>query len=592
MTHTRTRGFCFSVGDGVTQRACAALMAMALNSVLAPLAVAAEEPMVNYTVRSADTLIHLSRKVFASEQAWREIAALNRLPNPNRVYPGQVLRVPERLVRMQPASATVTSVVGDVRINEAPAKPGMQVAEGQRLKTQEGGSIVIRLDDGSRVKLPPSSLAEVLASRRFGVGKDPQAEPGWFIGTLRLLQGSVEVLGTKVLRAKPLEVTTPTATVGVRGTNFRVTAVDPAMLAGGATRTEVLSGVVLVDAPSATAASQKLDEPNPQAPAPLASEPSPAFKSLVLNKGFGAVVQPGVHQAPKATALLPAPSLKGLPERFERPLVRFRLKNVQRRARVQVAKDAAFDQIVVDQLVAAGAEVRLAGLVDGRWHVRARQIDESNLEGYDVATSFLLKARPEPPASIQPRAASKQSAGEVLFAWAPNVDAQYTRLQVSQNPQFAKLVFDRADLTAAEMRVPLTEPGAYYWRTASIKRDGDVGPFGDAQAFELRPNPEPPKGGIAADGKSLVLSWSARAEDRQQVQLARDSGFKNIVSEAELRQAEWKVPTPDVPGRYYFRYRSIEPDGYVTPYSSTLTIELPRDWRQFLFLGLPLFLIF
>jgi hypothetical protein len=152
-------------------------------------------------------------------------------------------------------------------------------------------------------------------------------------------------------------------------------------------------------------------------------------------------------------------------------------------------------------------------------------------------------------------------------------------------------LLDRADLTAAELRVPLTQPGAYFWRVASTLSDGDKGPFGDAQTFELRPNPEPPKGGVAADGKSLVLSWSGRPEDRQQVQLARDVGFKQVVSQAELRQAQWQVPTPDVPGRYYFRYRSVEPDGYVTPYSSTLAIELPRDWRQMLLLGLPLLLL-
>jgi hypothetical protein len=556
-----------------------AVLAAALGVWLVPCAANSleKEPMVTYHVRTSDTLIHLSRRVFVSEQAWREIAKLNRLPNPNRIFPGQMLRVPERLIRPpQAVAATLTSVSGDVRVDDVPAKPGTTVAEGQRIKTQEGSSVVLRLDDGSRVQLPPSSLAEVLASRRFGAGADAQAEPGWFIGTLRLIQGTVEVIGTKVLRAKPLEVTTPTATVGVRGTHFRVSVVDASQLSGGGTRSEVLTGVVHVD---------------PQKPATglaAGAEPVNQSQGFELDKGFGTLVQTGSKAPPKMIALLAAPNLKGLAERFERPLVRFRLGNIQRRARVQVAADADFNQIVIDQLVAPGAEVRLAGLADGDWHVRARQIDATGIEGFDAAAHFALKARPEPPATAQPRAASKQSAGEVLFAWAPNVQAHSTRLQVSQDAQFTKPLFDRSDFTAAEHRLPLTQPGTYYWRLASLLQNGDKGPFGDAQTFELRPNPEPPKGGMAADGKSLVLSWSGRAEDRQQVQLARDAGFHQIVSEAQLRKAEWSVPTPDLPGRYYFRYRSVEPDGYVTPYSSTLAIDLPRDWRQLWFLGIPL----
>lgn len=42
-------------------------------------------------------------------------------------------------------------------------------------------------------------------------------------------------------------------------------------------------------------------------------------------------------------------------------------------------------------------------------------------------------------------------------------------------------------------------------------------------------------------------------------------------------------------GRYYFRYRSIEPDGFVSPFSDKAMIGVPRDWRG---LGLLLPLLF
>ena len=50
------------------------------------------------------------------------------------------------------------------------------------------------------------------------------------------------------------------------------------------------------------------------------------------------------------------------------------------------------------------------------------------------------------------------------------------------------------------------------------------------------------------------------------------------------------MPVPSKPGTYYFRYRSVEPDGFVTPYSSTLKIEVPFDKRWLLLLA-PLLLL-
>ena len=122
---------------------------------------------------------------------------------------------------------------------------------------------------------------------------------------------------------------------------------------------------------------------------------------------------------------------------------------------------------------------------------------------------------------------------------------------------------------------------------ASIRPSGDAGPFGDPLSFELRALPEPPKGGLAGDGNSLAFNWAGRPQDRQQVQLARDAEFKDVVASAELTSPEWLLPKPDRAGDYFFRYRSIEPDGFISPYSATLKIAVPKDWSS-LWLLLPL----
>jgi nucleoid-associated protein YgaU len=50
-----------------------------------------------YTVQSGDTLMEISRKLFNGDpQYWDEIAALNGIQAPYTIYPGDVLKVPEK----------------------------------------------------------------------------------------------------------------------------------------------------------------------------------------------------------------------------------------------------------------------------------------------------------------------------------------------------------------------------------------------------------------------------------------------------------------------------------------------------------------
>ncbi len=519
----------------------------------------AQEAMVEFTVTRADTMIGLSRQVLVSPQAWREVATLNKLRDPNRINPGQVLRIPQRLMRSSATPTQVTSVVGDVRIDGAAAALGSTLGEGQKVQTADGASAVLTMADGSRLRVPPSSLAEVATSRTYGGrSTDAGTSDGWFAGALRVLRGSVEVFATKVLRAKPLEVSTPTAVVGVRGTQFRVSFDESA---NASTRSEVVEGVVRLEA-------------------------GPQNAGVDLRAGFGAVSD-ATGAAPRVAPLLPAPDLGSVPELFERPLVRFKSIAPTEVLRVQVAEDSAFDRIVSDQRVPAGTDVRIAGLDDARWFLRARRVDTQGIEGFDATRVFVLAARPEPPAYRAPRADAKQSVGAVDFAWASNVAAPRARLQVARDASFGTVLLERDNLADAKLSASFDAAGVYHWRLASLKPNGERGPYGDAQRFELRPLPEPPKGGPAADGKSLVFNWSGRPEDRQQVQLSRDENFTEIVAQDELKSAEWVLPTPGRGGKYFFRYRSVEPDGFTSPYSSTLSIEVPRDWTPFMLL-LPL----
>ena len=413
-------------------------------------ALAAGEPMLEFTVVRQDTLSGLSRTVLASPNAWREVSRINKLRNPNLIRPGQVLRIPARLLRTRPVPATLVTVTGDVQVGPRTATSGTPLVEGEAVQTGENGSAVIELGDRSRVQVPPSSLAELAASRQVGarVAGPPNAasvgdSAGWFIGSLRLLRGSVEVFATKVLRVKPLEVVTPTAVIGVRGTHYRVSFDDAA---NRSTHSEVVEGKVRFDRADRSAGTD-------------------------LAAGFGAQADSTTSTKPVATKMLDLPDLSALPQRFERPLVRFAMPETNGLTRVQVAADPQFNSTVSDQRAEAGAEVRIAGLDDGTWNLRARRIGERGIEGRDATITFVLKARPEPPAYSAPRSDAKQAIGNVDFAWAQNVEAPGARIQVAQDAEFSRLVIDQDNVPDGRARADLAAPGTCLLYTSPSPRD-------------------------------------------------------------------------------------------------------------------------
>ncbi|MBQ0960630.1 FecR domain-containing protein [Ideonella sp. 4Y11] len=510
----------------------------------------AAEAVLPYTVQPQDTLIGLGRDVLINPQAWPEVARLNRLPDPNRILIGQVLQMPLRLLRSAQVPARIDAIEGRVRLAGRDAQVGDTVQPGQALDVAANSSAVLILADGSRLQLAPLSLGELSESRRYLLRPGQPEDEGLFAGTMRLLRGTLEVLATQLQRAKPLEVTTPTAVIGVRGTEYRVRHEDDRSAA------EVLEGRVQADV---------------------------GASSVLLDAGFGSTLQPGRTATP--VALPSAPDLSPVPTLFERPVLRFQLPGEQP-LRVQVAPDAGFSRILRDERFAAGAEVRLTGLPDGDWHLRVRRSNEQGLEGRNAQLKVRLHARPEPPAAVSPVHRGKLSVGEVALNWAENTEAARYRIELSRDPAFATGVQRLDDLAGARTTLTLAEPGIVYWRLASVRADGSAGPWGDAQPFELRALPTPPS--LALDGHALTLAWSGRPEDKQQVQLSREPDFATRVAEANLAEPRWQLAKPDQPGTYYFRYRTVEPDGFTTPWSSTQKIELPRDWSGAWGLLLPL----
>ncbi len=538
-------------------------LAMGLPGAFAAPADASDDLLVPYTVTSHDTLIGLNRTLFAAPGVWKEVSRINHLSDSNRINPGQVLQVPGRYLHSKVVPAQLLSAFGDVRIAGKPAAAGAALNVGDSIRTGDASSAVVQLADGSHVKLAPDTEGRLDEQRRFQVKATAAAiDDGLVAASLRLLSGSVEVFASKVLRARPLEVSTPTAVIGVRGTVYRVrndvTPATAAASAVNASATEVLEGKV--HAQVGTAAAQSADVP----------------------AKFGAPLEEG--RKPVVLPLPPAPDLAGVPASFDHLPIRLHIPGALP-LRVQIADDAAFDHIQLDLHVNAGDDVRLPRLADGTWHLRARAIGPEGLEGLDAVRDFMLNARPESPFLVDPPANAKRPVGDVTLHWTNNPDAASYVVEVARDSQFTQIAL-RDEHVHGETIVfhPVDSDfgaadGLYWWRVVSVDAGGRRGAWGDAQALILRPTPRAPMGRVSPDGSGIELSWGGNPDDRAEVELAADAEFRQIVARGDFGAPGGKLGRPPA-GDYYARYRFVEPDGFRTAWSGAVRIAVESNWHK------------
>ena len=521
---------------------------MGLRSIIAGIAsvivtvASAQTPVgddVRYTIRPGDTLIGIGQAQLADPERWRDLKTHNRIRNDRRLIPGASLRIPVDWMRQVDAQAVVVRADGDARVDGRPARAGEQLNPGARIETGERGSVALRFPDGAITIVQPKTAMQLETLRTLLNGGAARTR-------LKLDGGRIENNVTPQRKPGALfEVQTPAAVAGVRGTKYRVAD------AQGDALTEVLEGEVNVAGVSAASA------------------------GVEVKSGFGVRVAAGGEVQPPV-ALLAAPDLSALPALQERPLVRLRIAPLAgaERYRAQVAPDATF-QTVLQETVFDGVEMRFVDLPDGEYVIRVRGIDNRGLEGKDATHAFRLNARPEPPFASAPADRSKVRGERVQFRWTAAAQADRYVLQIAADRAFATVVHESGELRGtAHAPDRVFKPGTYAWRIASVRSDGDRGPWSDPAVFELLPAPavpEPP----TIDDEHLVLRWPAEPGQRFLFQMASDGKFDKIHTERKLDQPSITLDRPAA-GAYYIRVQATDPDGFVGPFTATQRIDVPE----------------
>ncbi|WP_428504447.1 FecR domain-containing protein [Roseateles sp.] len=507
-----------------------------------------------YTIQPGDTLIGLSERFLLPGRPWRELQRLNRVADPLRLPPGGVLRMPLAWLNREASVAQTVFVQGEVmllRSGQAEQRlgAGQELRSGDRLRSAAQSSATLRFVDGSRLLIPPLSDLSLEQLLVYGRSAIPAVQ-------LRLHEGGADSQVTpKGGRVPHYEIRTPHVNLGVRGTEFRV------QLQAEKAHMAVLEGRVAAD--------------------------SGGHASLAVPAGMGMVADG--RGRPQAAPLLAAPALPAELAVVDRlPLrLRWAAHPGARGYRAQLFAEGDFSRLLLDH---RGSEPELswdAVPPDGRYSLRLRAIDALGLEGLASDRPLQIQARPEPPFSQAPLADARLYGEQVEFRWTRNSAAQAYCLQVARDADFRELQLDQAGIADVSHSARLPH-GRYHWRLASQQGEAR-GPFGDGQAFELRPlpaSPEPAEAEVA--GEQLNLRWRASAGvARYELQWARDAAFSQELQSFSSDSPGLSLPRPG-PGRYFLRVRGLDEMGQAGPYGQVQEIEVP--YPRWLWL-LPLLLL-
>lgn len=520
-----------------------------------------------YTVAAGDTLISLAAVYLEDSDAWPALQALNQVADPRRLVPGSTLRFPFDWLKREATLAQVVFVQGQVslqRLGEPerlPVSVGMPVRPADTLRTGAQSSVSLRFADGSRLLIVPDSqltVEDMVVYGRTGLN-----------GTrLRIDHGSAD---TRVVpnapKAPAFEVTTPAMNLGVRGTDFRVR-VEPD---GASARLEVLAGQV--DAAGRTAASGPTQaEPNTLSAAPRAESPPAA---VAVEAGQGTVAEKDRPVAPPVP-LLPAPTLTP-PRQLARLALAWAPVDGARGYRAQVFADGRPEALLLDRRIDAPALEWDDDLPDGAYLFKLRALDAAGLEGLDAQVTIPVALRPPAPAPVSPPAGQVLVGAEVAVGWQPVERAQSYRLQVAAGGEFDRPVAEQAAVgTTATLALP---PGTYAWRIAGVLGDGPqarVGPYGEAQWFDLRPAPPRPTWEEPQLSPTrLLLRWRAEAPGQGVLlQVARDAAFRDLIVDQRTWASQWQLPRPSA-GTYHLRLRSWIGEAAVGEFVAERILEVP-----------------
>jgi hypothetical protein len=495
---------------------------------------------ITYFAQERDTLITIAKQFTTNTNNWETLGKLNRIGNDRAIPIGSPILIPAELLVEEASQATVVAVAGTVNVVQAGSAEtklavGSVVYEGNQINTDKNSFVTFALPDDSRVSVPSNSQVSLSKLRMTKYVKSPRT-------LIKLVQGRVESKVSPLSNNKGrFEVSSPLAIAGVRGTHFRVGVNDNGIanevLEGGVavgnkekpnaivlpagqgniiSTTGVGKAIDLLPAPSLLDGFQLQERPSLQFTINPVSNAS-AYRAQIAKDQYvqnviaesmdkdlrfkfdgiddgqyfirvTAIDKNQLEGIPSTTAF----TLKARPEPpfLLYPKHKVRAANVDfkwtqsseaKSYHLQVATDAAFKQIVLDQANIDAAEFSTGALGVHQYFWRVASVIEKNglvdQGPYSPVQSFSVLA----PQSMNTFADNGEN--QINFSW-PAEPGQSFLVQLSSDADFKKLLLSK-ELDKPNLTIPRPEAGTYYIRVRATDADRFIGNFSKPQKFDI-----------------------------------------------------------------------------------------------------------
>jgi hypothetical protein len=495
-----------------------------------------------YLTSPGDTLSQIGQTYLKDPRDWPKVQAANGVPIPKHLPANQRIQIPVELLKVTPAPVTVTAVTGNVRYKKVDG-PFQKLSVGTLLNG--GESVLTGPRSSATYRLADGGVLTQQATSKLGFGRlAAYGKTGMVSTELSLDSGRMEAHAAKQLApAGGFRIVTPVAVAGLRGTDFRLN-VDEA---GKTLRNEVLEGTVAVSAQG---------------------------QEVRVAGGYGTLAEAGKPPEPPRT-LLPAPQATGLGERIERLPVVFTWPALAgaHAYRAQVASDASFSEVLLDNVTTEPTITWNDNLPDGHYVLRLRGIDEVGLEGGNLDHPFELDARPLPPEATAPAPGERMYRNDVSLTWSTAAEAQGYLLQIAPTAEFTDGVIERR-LPAVIGQVEPLPNGVWHWRLASLDETGKAHAWSPEHTFRVQSLPNPPVAAASANAGQAEFTWAAsKGATRYQLELGADASLETPLVSQETTETALTLPLKG--GAYFWRVRGVESDGKAGAWSHISPIIVP-----------------
>jgi hypothetical protein len=503
------------------------------------------ETLIPITIQKGVNLISVTRQFCTSEYHWKELAKINNLTPPYKLFPGDILLAPIELLKIEKLSAKVASVIGGVFI-VSNGKKLQRVSQGDLIMP---GQTLVTEDDGfTHLIFPDNKYTRISSGSKFTLTYLVKLSDNSLKAEFFLERGKITHAVKKQLKANETFTTrTPVSVTGVRGTEYRLKVSDD-----NVNIVETLQGVVKV-------AGEKGE--------------------VSLPKGMGTKVEAG--QGPTAPKTLPATPespvisdiVKELPIKISSPSASDGVSMY----RLTVATDEQGYNIILTKTAEPGSFFTLLALADGNYFGFLTAIDEDGFESQAAPPfSFQVRTIPGAPIFVSARNGKAVFDPSQKVEWLQGEGQQSYNLQLATDDQFSELLVDivQTDNSYTFENLAL---GTYYCRVQSIASDGFRSLFSLVDSWKVQQQTSfGPLEGSSKDG--VNLRWASMGEGIvYEVQMSRKIDFSDlIISEKNLKNPEFSYNEFMDPATYYVRVRGVLSDGQISPWTPSQKLKIAQ----------------